>query len=70
MGIVNDQMLGTHYDYLMLLTKLHSGVASTEKQCIKDQTASASLLTINSMLAEVLYKLSYKISTEPLTGSQ
>lgn len=36
----------------------------------KDQTASASLLTINLMLAEALYKLSYKISIEPLTGSQ
>lgn len=36
----------------------------------KDQTASASLLTINLMLAETLYKLSYKISIEPLTGSQ
>lgn len=34
MGVVNDQMLGTHYDYLMFLTKLH-GVASTEKQRIK-----------------------------------
>lgn len=35
MGIVNDQMLGTHYDYLMFLTKLHDSVASTEKQRIK-----------------------------------
>lgn len=35
MGIVNDPMLGTHYDYLMLLTELDSGVASTEKQCTK-----------------------------------
>lgn len=24
MGILNDQMLGTHYDYLILLTELHS----------------------------------------------
>lgn len=36
----------------------------------KDQTASASLLTINLMLAEALYKLTYKISIEPLTGPQ
>lgn len=36
----------------------------------KSQTASASLLTINLMLAEALYKLSYKISIESLTGSQ
>lgn len=36
----------------------------------KTKQASASLLTINLMLAEALYKLSYKISIEPLTGSQ
>jgi len=35
MGIVNDQMLGTHKDYLMLLAKLHNCVPSTEKQRIK-----------------------------------
>lgn len=33
----------------------------------KEQTASASLLTINLMLAETLYKLSYKISINRLS---
>lgn len=69
MGVVGRQMLGTQYVYQTLSTKPHNCAASLKKQCVqKTKQPLHFLLITNSILAEVLYKLSYKTSGETLTG--